>query len=91
MVNLLTVAECQIGLQVYLYAFTCSGQHFFFRIICNDIKPQRSDSVSTDLDITDTSRSIAMVMIQDIPADKHKLLFIRIPFLWVGNRHVTKG
>ena len=94
--DLLTRVECQIGIHagfdlgidqihslyyiVYPYAFTCSGQHFFGDIICNDIEPKRSNAVAKNLDITDSPVPITVVMIQDISADKDELLFIRIPF-----------
>ncbi len=74
--------KCQERLhtEVYPHAFTCSGQDFFDSVICHDIEPKRSDSIPTDLDITDTSRPIAMGVIQDISADEAELLFSRVPF-----------
>ena len=45
---LLAIGECQIGLhtEVRTYAFTCSGQHFFGRIICHDIGFQNVPTAS---------------------------------------------
>ena len=82
MLDLLTCIQRQIRLhtEVYPYAFTCSRQHFFGGIICHDIKPILTGSIPADLDITDVPLPIAMVVIQDMPTDKHKLLFIFRPF-----------
>ena len=66
---------------VCAYAFTCSGQDFFSGVICHDGQPKCSDSISTDLDITDVSLPIAVVVIQDIATFEHKLFFDGIPFL----------
>ena len=67
-VYLLTCAECQVGLhtEVYPYAFTCSGQHFFGGIICNDVEPICSDSIPTDLNIADNPFPIAMLMEREV-------------------------
>ena len=83
MVDLLTGRECQIGVhpEVYPYALTCSGFNFFGNIIGDNIQPKRANTVAKDLDITDVPVPIAMMVIQDIPADKHKLLFGFTPFL----------
>ena len=56
--------ECQIGIhtEVCAYAFTCSGQHFFRRVICHDIEPIRSNTITKDLEITDVPVPIAMLM-----------------------------
>ena len=56
--------ECQIGIhtEVCAYAFTCSGQHFFRRLICHDIEPIRSNTITKDLEITDVPVPIAMLM-----------------------------
>ena len=64
MLNLLTGRECQIGVhpEVYPYAFTCSGHHFFGGIICHDVEPQCSDSISADLDILDVPFPLTVLM-----------------------------
>ena len=61
---LLTRVECQIRVhtEVYPYAFTCSGQHFFRRVICHDIKPVCSNCITQDLDIANFAFPIAVVM-----------------------------
>ncbi len=83
MVNLLTGVQRQIGIhaKVCAYAFTCSGQYFFANAICHDIQPQCSSSVSTDLNIADLPFPIAMVVIQNVSGDEHKLLFLNVAFL----------
>ena len=80
---LFTSVQSQVGFhtEVYPYTFTRSGQDFFSRIIGNNIKPKRSDSISTDLDIADITVPIAMLMIQDIATFEHKLFFHRTPLL----------
>ena len=47
---LLTRVQCQVGIhtEVYPYAFTCSGYHFFSGIICHDIQPIRSNGIPKD-------------------------------------------
>ena len=80
--DFLTGVECQIRLhaEVYPYAFTCSGQDFFGGVICNDIKPQCSDSVATDLDIADISFPLAMLVKQEETFIVFvELLGVRIP------------
>ena len=83
MVEFLTRIQSQIGLhaEVYPYAFTCSGEDFFGGAICYNIEVECSDSIPTNLNIPDVSFIVAMMMIQDISADKHKLLFLCVPFL----------
>ena len=83
MLNLLTRVQGQIGLhtEVRSYTFTCSGQDFFSRVIRDDVEPKRSDSISTNLDITDSAVPIAMVVIQDIAILENELLFDGIPLL----------
>ena len=92
MVDLLTGAQGQIGVhtEVYSYALTCSGHHFFGFTICHNIEPQCSDSIPTDLNILDVPLPLAMVVIQDISADKHKLLFGYTPLL-EGDTNSTFG
>ena len=82
MLNLLAVAESQIGLhpEVYPYAFTCSGQDFFGVAICHNIEVACANSISTDLDIPDVSLIVAMVMIQNIPTLEDKLFWRCVPF-----------
>ena len=83
MVYLLTCIQGQIGVyaEFYPYAFTCSGQHFFRRTICYNIKPILTGSIPADLDILNVPFPIAMVMIQDISTDKDELLFDGTPLL----------
>ena len=80
---LLARAEGQIGVhtEVYPYAFTCSGHDFFRGAICHNIEVECSDTIPKDLDIADVSLIVAMVMIQDISADKAELLFLCVPLL----------
>ena len=68
MVDLLTGAECQIGVhtEVYPYAFTCSGQYFFGGIICNNVEPQCSDSIPTDLNVAEVPVPFTMVVEREI-------------------------
>ena len=74
--------ESQIGVhtEIYPYAFTCSGQHFFRCIICHHIEPICSHTVAKDLDIADSAFPITRVVIQDVAVNKHKLLFCCVPF-----------
>ena len=60
--------EGQIGIhaEVCTYAFTCSGQHFFRRVICHDIEPIRSNTITKDLDISNIPVPVAMLM-ESIP------------------------
>ena len=97
MVYLLAGVQRQIGLHsefdlgidqihslyyiVCSYTFTRSGQNFFGGVICHNIEPKRSNTITKDLDIADVAVPIARVVIQDIPADKDKLLFRFVPFL----------
>ena len=82
-VYLLACIQGQIGVyaEVYPYAFTCSGQHFFRRTICYDIKPILTGNIPADLDILDVPFPIAMVVIQDISTDKDEFLFDGTPSL----------
>ena len=82
MLDFLTGVQRQIGSEskVCSYAFTCSGQNFFRGVICNNGQPKRSNGIAKDLNIPDFTAPIAMVVIQDVPANKNKPLFVRTPF-----------
>ena len=82
MLNLLTRVQGQISLhaEVRSYTFTRSGQDFFGCVICDDVEPKCSNSVSTDLNIPDFTAPIAMVVIQYVATLEHKLFFDGIPF-----------
>ena len=82
MLDFLTGVECQVGIQSEIYPdiLTCRKIGFGCGIIRDDIKPIRANSIAQDLDIADVATPIAMVMEQDVSADKNKLLFLWTPF-----------
>ena len=71
--NLLTRVQDQIGVdtEVCAYTFTRSGEDFFRSVIGDDIQPVRANTVAKDLDITDVSCPIAMLV-------KRKPTFIKL-------------
>ena len=74
--------QCQIGIQseVYPDTLTCRKIGFSCRIIGDDIQPIGTNGIAQDLDIADVATPLAMVVIQDVPTDKNKLLFLWTPF-----------
>ena len=79
----LTRVQFQVGIhtQVYRYAFTCSGYHFFSGIICHDIQPIRSNGIPKNLDIADIAMPIAMLMEREPDTLKLQSMLIVIPCL----------
>ena len=65
---------------VCAYTFTCSGQHFFGCVICHDGQPVLTDTIPKDLDITDISIPISVMVIQDIALIEDELLLYFILF-----------
>ena len=83
MLYLLTCVEREKSVfhtEVHAYALTCSSNGFGCEIVSNDIKPIHANAVAKDLDIADVARPIAVMVIQDVSANKYELLFAYVPF-----------
>ena len=82
MYDLLTSVQGQVGIhaEVCTYTFTCSGQHFFGDVICDDIQIVFTASIPKELDITHIPMPIAMAVIEDIATLEDELLFRWVPF-----------
>ena len=61
---LFAVAKCQVGFhtEVYSYALTCSRIRFGHGGICNHVKPIGANTITKDLDITNFTLPVAMVV-----------------------------
>ena len=80
---LLTGVKCQkrrLHTKICTYALSCSGQRFNRSVICDDIEVERPDTIAQDLDVSDISVPLSVVVIQDIAFFEDELLFDFIPF-----------
>ena len=62
--DFLTRVERQIGLQteIYPYTLTCRRIRFGCRVVRNNIEPIRADRITKDLEITDVSMPLTVLM-----------------------------
>ena len=80
---LLTRAKCQICVlhtEVCPNALTCSGYRFGRSIVCYDIEPVFTNSVSQDLDIADVPVPVSVLMERKTPFAKLQTLRVYVPF-----------
>ena len=78
----LTCAKCQVSVfhsEVCPHTFTRSGQGFGRSIVCNDVKPVFTNSIAQDLDVSDITIPLSVLVKRESFASKLQTLRLFVP------------